>query len=49
VEKGIPWIHLDIAATDFVKEPYSYYVKGATAYSMRTIATYLVELAEKAK
>jgi leucyl aminopeptidase len=49
VEHGRPWIHLDIAATDFVKEPYSYYIKGATAYSMRTIATYLIELAERGK
>jgi leucyl aminopeptidase len=47
VEKGRPWIHLDIAAADFVKEPYSYYVKGATAYGMRAIAAYLLSLAEK--
>ena len=43
VGKDIPWIHLDIAAADFVKEPYSYYVKGATAYGMRTLVTYLIE------
>ena len=43
VDKNIPWIHLDIAATDFVKEPYSYYVKGATAYGMRTIASFIIE------
>ncbi len=43
VGKGMPWIHLDIAATDFVKEPYAYYVKGATAYGTRTIASYLIE------
>jgi leucyl aminopeptidase len=47
VEKGRPWIHLDIAATDFVKEPYSYYIKGATAYGTRAIAAYLVSLAGK--
>ena len=46
VEKGRPWIHLDIAAADFVKKPYSYYIKGATAYGMRAIAAYLVSLAE---
>ena len=49
VPKDIPWIHLDIAATDFAKEPYSYYIKGATAYGMRTIAAYLLSIAEKAK
>ncbi|MDR1133024.1 MAG: leucyl aminopeptidase [Synergistaceae bacterium] len=47
VEKGRPWIHLDIAATDFVKEPYSYYVKGATAYGLRGIAAWLLDLADK--
>lgn len=47
VEKDLPWIHLDIAATDFVKEPYSYYTKGATAYGMRTIAAFLHERAAK--
>ncbi|MDR1136774.1 MAG: leucyl aminopeptidase [Synergistaceae bacterium] len=47
VEKGRPWIHLDIAAADFVKEPYSYYIKGATAFGMRAITAYLVNLAEK--
>ncbi|MDR3332471.1 MAG: leucyl aminopeptidase [Synergistaceae bacterium] len=41
VKEGTPWIHLDIAATDFVKEPYSYYIKGATAYGVRTIVGYL--------
>ena len=46
VEKGRPWIHLDIAATDFVKEPYSYYVKGATAYGMRGIMAWLMKLAD---
>ena len=49
VEKGMPWIHLDIAAADFVKEPYSYYIKGATAYGIRAITTYLVELSEKGR
>jgi leucyl aminopeptidase len=47
VEKGIPWIHLDIAAADFVKEPYSDYVKGATAYGVRAITAFLTDLAEK--
>ncbi|MDR1580963.1 MAG: leucyl aminopeptidase [Synergistaceae bacterium] len=46
VEKGCPWIHLDIAATDFVKEPYSYYVKGATAYGLRGIMAWLLALAD---
>jgi leucyl aminopeptidase len=48
VEKGIPWLHLDIAAADFVKEPYSYYIKGATAFGMRTIASYLLRRAGRA-
>lgn len=43
VKKDMPWIHLDIAATDFIKEPFSYYVKGATAYGMRTIASFIME------
>ncbi|MDR1515562.1 MAG: leucyl aminopeptidase [Synergistaceae bacterium] len=42
VEKGIPWCHLDIAATDFVKEPYSYYIKGASAFGIRSILTCLI-------
>ncbi|MDR1510201.1 MAG: leucyl aminopeptidase [Synergistaceae bacterium] len=45
VESGKPWIHLDIAAADYVKEPYSYYIKGATAYGMRAITSYLTRLA----
>jgi leucyl aminopeptidase len=47
VGDGIPWIHLDIAATDFAKEPYSYYIKGATAYGLRAIAAYLLEIGER--
>ncbi|MDR1472007.1 MAG: leucyl aminopeptidase [Synergistaceae bacterium] len=49
VGQGIPWIHLDIAATDFAKEPYSYYVKGATAYGTRAIAAYLLGVAERGR
>ncbi|MDR1943535.1 MAG: leucyl aminopeptidase [Synergistaceae bacterium] len=45
VRKGTPWIHLDIAATDFAKEPYSYYIKGATAFGLRTIASFVMEKA----
>jgi len=48
VEKTTPWLHLDIAATDFAKEPYSYYIKGATAFGMRTIAAYLMRRAGRA-
>ncbi|MDR3254426.1 MAG: leucyl aminopeptidase [Synergistaceae bacterium] len=48
VTKGTPWIHLDIAATDFAKEPYSYYIKGATAFGMRTITSYLLRKAGRA-
>lgn len=48
VEKGTPWVHLDIAATDFAKEAYSYYTKGATAYGMRTIVGYLGDRVSRA-
>jgi leucyl aminopeptidase len=46
VKEGAPWIHLDIASTDYVKEPYSYYIKGATAFGLRTIAAYILKKAE---
>ena len=49
VEKGTPWIHLDIAATDHVDKPYSYYIKGATGYGMRAITTFLLAIAERGK
>ena len=48
VEKGIPWCHLDIAATDFVKTPYSYYIKGASAFGIRTIIAYAIRAARSA-
>lgn len=43
VEKGIPWVHLDIAAADHVKEPFSYYVKGASGFGTRTLAAFLAD------
>lgn len=46
VEEGTPWIHLDIAATDFAKDAYSYYTKGATAFGARSIAAFLLERAK---
>jgi leucyl aminopeptidase len=46
VEKGIPWIHLDIASADYAKEAYSYYIKGATAFGLRTIAAYILKKTE---
>jgi leucyl aminopeptidase len=45
VEKGLPWCHLDVAATDFAKEPYSYYIKGATAFGIRSILYCVIEKA----
>lgn len=42
VEKGIPWAHLDIAAADFIKEPFSYYVKGASGFGIRTLTVLLM-------
>lgn len=44
VSKDIPWVHLDIAAADFVKKPYSYYAKGASGFGARTIAELIAEL-----
>ncbi len=44
VGKEIPWAHLDIAAADFVKAPYSYYVKGASGFGARTLAELIREL-----
>lgn len=44
VEKGIPWAHIDMAAVDFVKSPYSYYVKGESGYGARTLAELVAEL-----
>ncbi|MDR0649522.1 MAG: leucyl aminopeptidase [Synergistaceae bacterium] len=46
VEKGTPWCHLDIAATDFVKEPYACYIKGASAFGIRSILSYVIEKAK---
>lgn len=43
VVEGMPWIHLDIAATDFAKEAYSYYTKGATGFGARAIAAFILE------
>ncbi|MDR3354373.1 MAG: leucyl aminopeptidase [Synergistaceae bacterium] len=45
VKKGQPWIHLDIAATDFAKEAYSYYSKGATAFGMNSIIGFILKRA----
>ncbi|MCE5202292.1 MAG: leucyl aminopeptidase [Synergistaceae bacterium] len=44
VDKDIPWVHLDIAAADFVKDPWSYYVNGASGFGMRTLAALIMKL-----
>ena len=44
VEKGIPWAHLDIAGTDFMKEESGVYAKGASALGVRTCLDYLTEI-----
>ncbi|MDO5116458.1 MAG: leucyl aminopeptidase [Synergistaceae bacterium] len=44
VDKDIPWAHLDIAAADFVKKPFSYYVDGASGFGTRTLAELIREL-----
>ena len=49
VDEEISWIHLDIAATDFAKDAYSYYTKGATGYGMRSIASFMLERTKEAK
>lgn len=43
VDKDIPWVHLDIAAADFIKKPWGYYVEGASGFGMRTLAYILME------
>jgi leucyl aminopeptidase len=42
VDKDIPWVHLDIAAADFIKEERCYYVKGASGFGTRTLATLIM-------
>lgn len=44
VEKDIPWAHIDMAAVDFIKNPYGYYVKGASGYGARLLASLIMEL-----
>lgn len=44
VAKDIPWVHLDIAAADFIKEERSYYAKGASGFGMRTLATLIMSM-----
>lgn len=44
VDKDIPWAHLDIAAADFIKEPRSYYVKGASGFGARTLVSLIMNL-----
>ncbi|GHV57254.1 putative cytosol aminopeptidase [Synergistales bacterium] len=47
VKEGTPWMHLDIAPVDILSEPRSYYTFGATAFSLRTILSWLIDLSEK--
>jgi leucyl aminopeptidase len=39
---GVPWAHLDIAGTGRAEADDGYVVKGATAFSLRTLVAYLV-------
>ncbi|HEY8081677.1 MAG TPA: leucyl aminopeptidase [Acidimicrobiales bacterium] len=39
---GVPWAHLDIAATGRAESDDGYVVKGATAFSLRTLVDFLV-------
>jgi leucyl aminopeptidase len=47
VAEGTPWMHLDIAPVDILSEPRSYYTFGATAFGLRTIVSWLIDLSEK--
>jgi leucyl aminopeptidase len=44
VGKDIPWVHLDMAASDFIDKPYSYYAKGASGFGARTLASLLMDV-----
>lgn len=44
VDKDIPWVHLDIAAADFIKDEWSYYAKGASGFGMRTIVMSIMDM-----
>ena len=44
IDKNIPWVHLDIAAADFIKEQRSYYAKGASGFGARTLATLIMTM-----
>lgn len=44
VGNDIPWVHLDIAAADYVKDERGYYAKGATAFGMRTLASLIMDM-----
>lgn len=46
IDKEIPWGHLDIAAADHIKEPYDYYVKGASGFGARTLAMFAMAMGE---
>ncbi len=42
VDKGIEWIHLDIAGPAWSKEDYGYYTQGATGFGVRTCVEYIL-------
>ena len=44
VGKNIAWAHIDMAAVDFVKTPYSCYVKGASGYGARMLVSLIMGL-----
>jgi leucyl aminopeptidase len=41
VPEGMPWAHLDIAATAALKNDDRYFSKGATGFGVRVVADYL--------
>lgn len=47
VEKGVPWVHIDIAGTDSTREEFGYYRKGATGFGVRTCLAWLEKAALK--
>jgi len=44
VDKGIKWIHLDIAGPAWSKEEYGYYTKGGTGFGVRTCLEYILRV-----
>ncbi|NLL37469.1 MAG: leucyl aminopeptidase family protein [Fretibacterium sp.] len=44
VGEGIPWAHLDIAATGWYDKEFGVYSQGASAYGMKTLVAYISQI-----